>query len=41
MFAVVYTVFGALVVQSWFRVRPRPFGVARSNLWDATASRKP
>lgn len=26
VFAVCYTVFGALVVSSWFWVRPRPFG---------------
>jgi hypothetical protein len=26
VFAVAYTLFGALVVLSWFRVRPRPFG---------------
>lgn len=25
-FTLVYTAFGALVVASWFRVRPRPFG---------------
>ena len=35
VFATCYTVFGTLVIFSWFRVRPRPFSVSSQTIDDS------